>query len=113
MYYCPRRDNIFHLLFLKCQTLLNAPLVLFTLITASVPGKAIIPKCTNNCCWNRFETVINLVMYLIKDYYNILVMHAQYFPDSLSDPQWGGGVQAARAPSSELLPSTFHIPQAR
>lgn len=88
MYHCPHRHNIFRLLFLKCQILLNAPLVLFTLITAIVPRKAIILKCSNNCCWNRFKIVINLVVYLIKDYYNILLMHAQYFSDSLSDPQW-------------------------
>lgn len=27
-------------------------------------------------------------MYLIKDYYNIPLMHAQCFSDSVSDPQW-------------------------
>lgn len=62
-----------------------------TLITAIVlpppQKKAIILKCSNNCCWNRFKIVINLVMYLIKDYYSIPLMHAQYSSDSFSEPQ--------------------------
>lgn len=64
------------------------PLVISCSSLPSFLKKAIILKCSSNCWWNRFKIVINLVMYLIEDYYNIPLMHAQYFSDSFSDPQW-------------------------
>lgn len=97
-YRCPHQHNSCHLPLFKCQTLLNILLFSLRLITLISSNKAIILKCSSDCCWNTFKIII-IVMFLIKNYYSFPLMHSQYFSNCLSDHSEADVLQAVPGPT--------------